>query len=164
MRRFPVTFMLAFGLSTERTIWVSYLFGFPIDIQFSVEHLSAQTCFQNPANSGQKCSSSCRLTWFSLKLGPPGCNELTPPVSRLPRCFVLVISGMCELNPCHDWIDDPLCAPIYNWTEREKTGGSCQCLGSVWRHFVPREGGRSTWPPVNWSPQSTCPLGFLPTY
>ena len=39
-------------------------------------------------------------------------------------------------------------------TEREETGGSCQCLGSVWRHFVPREGGQL-------GPQSTGPLSQL---
>ena len=78
-------------------------------------------------NSGQNFGSSCKLTWFSLKLGPPGCNKLTPPVSQLalPRCFV--VSGMCELNPCHDWIDDPLCAPIHNFS----AGKCCEALNSA---------------------------------
>ena len=40
-------------------------------------------------------------------------------------------------------------------TEREKTGGSFQCLASVWRHFVPREGCGQL------GPQSTGPLSQL---
>ena len=102
---------------------------------------------------------------------PPGCNALTPPVSqRLPSPGVSssaacvssthVTTGSmthCVL-PSSILVQESatkhatvLCIAL---TEREKTGGSCQCLGSVWRHFVPREGGRA----VNLAPSQLVPF------
>ena len=118
------------------------------------------------------------MTWFRPKLEPPGCTRLTPPVASpgVPSSSSAACVSSTHVTTgsmTHYVLRSPmsvqesatkhttvLCIAL---TEREKTGGSFQCLASVWRHFVPREGGlRSTRPPVNWSPQSTCPLGSFP--